>query len=420
MTSQQHLVFLDGVTGFLGRWTLFWFLEELKDERVAVLIRPRARGEKAQADVQTRLDQVLRSIGMLSERHRVTAIPGNLKQPDFGNPDAIAALQASCWLHMAGDVTFRKLGDKSSLVNNLDYTINFIETAATAPHRPHTLCHTSTFYVFEKQGTPDDVFHVAEAFHDPAQMQHHNAYGYSKLKAEAYLQSLVETGALPFNLLIFRPDIIMHHIPVPEVARRNPGLITDDFKVTYQLVAAILGRIKLQIPNGPSLDKPLSYLPINPKSEGYISDVDGITKAIMQLATLHAEGGLTLENGYSIFHLVNRWRPISNRFIREICEANEPELTRQVKEVLPTTFQQDILPHLAWWEKLYYTNLIEPFIGYMDRPKTIASTANVDALLGEHWHNLHPIHHVDIAKWLEIGGRQAIEKDFGANLTGVA
>ncbi len=416
MADQQHLVFLDGVTGFLGRWTLFWFLEELPQEQVAVLIRPQAKGEKAQADAQARLDQILGSIGMVSERERVTVIPGDLKQPNFGNPEAIQNLQAASWLHMAGDVTFRKLGDKGSLVTNLDYTVNFIEAAANASHVPQTVCHTSTFYVFEKAGTPDDEFQVPEAFHDPAQMEHHNAYGYSKLKAEMYLQSLVESKSLPYNLLIYRPDIIMHHIPVPEVAQRNPGLITDDFKVTYQLMAAVLGRVSLQIPNGPSLNRPIPYLPVNPDSQGYISDVDGITKAIMQITTLYADGGLSPEEGYAIFQLVNRWRPLSNSFIREVCERIDPERVSQVKQVLPETFRQEILPGLSWWEKLYYSNLIDPFVGYMDRPKTIADTTHVDEVLGEEWHNLHPAHNLDIAQWLESGCRQAIEKDFGQKL----
>lgn len=416
--TPHHLVFLDGVTGFLGRWTLFWFLEELKDERVAVLIRPKAKGEKAQAEAQARLDQILSSIGMTSERERVTVIPGDLKQPEFGNPEALADLQAASWLHMAGDVTFRKLGDKSSLVNNLDFTVNFIEAAANAPHRPQTVCHTSTFYVFEKAGTPEDAFQVPEAFHDPSAMEHHNAYGYSKLKAEIYLQSLVDSGSLPFNLLIYRPDIVMHHIPVPEVAQRNPGLITDDFKVTYQLMAAILGRVNLQIPNGPALNRPIPYLPVDPRSQGYISDVDGITKAIMQLTTLHADGGLAPEQGYSIFQLVNRWQPLSNGFMRQVCERIDPETVQRVTEVMPETFRTEVLPSLSWWEKLYYTNLIDPFVGYMNRPRTIADTSHVDAVLGEDWHNLHPAHGLDIAQWLESGCRQALEKDFGRNLTG--
>jgi hypothetical protein len=412
MGFQRHIAFMDGVTGYLGRWTLFWFLEELLDERVAVLIRPKAKGDKAQADAERRLKQILDSIGKTSESHRITVVPGNLKEPFLGNQDALASLRADCWLHIAGDVTFKKLGDPSSLVQNLDYTVNFVEAALHSPYPPRTLCHTSTFYVFEKKGGPEISFSVPEDFHSVDEMEHHNAYGYSKLKAEEYLRSLVQSGSLPFKLLIFRPDIIMHHIPVPEVSKYNPGLITDDFKVTYQLLAAILGQAKIKIPNGPTISQPLKYLPVNPQSISYMSDVDSVTKAMMQLTTLFAHGG-SLDQGYQIFHLVNRWQPISNQFFRQICEFYDPEMTAKVKDVLPGAFHSQVLPSLPWHERLYYENLIEPFVGYMDRPCTIAETGNVDSLLGETWHNLHPAHGVDISQWLLIGLRQAIEKKFG-------
>ncbi|MDX2272695.1 MAG: SDR family oxidoreductase [Cyanobacteriota bacterium] len=414
MTAGRHIVFMDGVTGYLGRWTLFWFLTELPDERVAVLIRPQEKGEKAQADAQRRLLKVLDSIGLASQRERVTVIPGELSSPYLGNPEAMGSLQADCWLHMAGDVTFKKLGDKTSLVTNLDYTVNFIETAAATQHIPRTVCHTSTFYVFEKAGDPDGEYTVPEAFHDLAEMDHHNAYGYSKLKAETYLQSLVESGSLPFNLLIFRPDIIMHHIPVKEVSAYNPGLITDDFKVVYQLMAAMLGRTKIKLPNGPTINSPLKYIPVNENTVLNISDADSVTKAMMQLAVLFGDGGMTPDLGYQIFHLVNRWRPIPIRFIRELCEATEPDKAKLVTQVTPDQFKKDILPKLSMMDKIYYTNLIEPFVGYMNRARTHALTDHVDALLGENWHHLHPDHGVDLADWLERGARQALDKDFGA------
>lgn len=415
MATNKYVAFMDGVTGFLGRWTLFWFLEELEVERLAVLIRPRKKGAQAQLDVDQRLDQVLASIGMSSQRHRVTAIPGELDQPSLGNHEALDNLQADVWIHMAGDVTFKKLGDKSSLVNNLDYTVNFIETAAQVKSPPRTVCHVSTFYVFEKANNPDDEFDVPEEFHDLTAMDHHNAYGYSKLKAEAYLQSLVQEKALPFNLLIFRPDIIMHHIPVKEVAQRNPGLIVDDFKVVYQLFAAMLGRAQVKLPNGPTIDTPLKYMPVNEKTVLNISDVDSVTKAMMQLAVLFGDGGMTPDQGYQIFHIVNRWQPISIQFIRELCETVEPERSQLVKQLPPDAFRADIFPQLSWIEKLYYTNFIEPFVGYMNRARTHTTTANVDALLGEDWHNFHPNHQVNLSQWLELGGRQALEKDFGQN-----
>lgn len=411
--SNQHLVFMDGVTGYLGRWTLFWYLEELREERIAVLIRPGKKGDRAKQDAQSRLDAVLASIGKSSERHRVTAIPGELNSPFFGNRDAIESMAADAWIHMAGDITFKKLGDKSSLVTNRDYTVNFIEAARKTRFVPRTVCHTSTFYVFEKANHPDEEFSVPEEFHDPSAMEHHNAYGYSKLEAENYLHSLVKAGSLPFNLLVFRPDIIMHHIPVQEVALHNPGLITDDFKVIFQLLAAYIGKTKVKIPGGPSFDNPLRYIPVGMDTVLNISDVDSVTKAMMQLAVLFGDGGLAPEDGYQIFHLVNRWQPMPVRFLRDLSNSSEPELSGRIQHVEPAHFKAEILPKLSWMEKLYYSNFVEPFIGYMNRARTNAATDNVDNLLGEDWHNLHPSHQVNLGQWLEAGVRQAIEKDFG-------
>lgn len=411
MSSQRHIAFIDGVTGYLGRWTLFWFLEELLDERVAVLIRPKAKGDQAQFDAENRLDQVLAAIGKTSERHRITVIPGTLSEPSFGNEEALDFLQSDCWLHIAGDVTFKKLGKSSSLVHNVDYTRNFVEAALSARYTPRVLCHTSTFYVFEKKGTPEDSYFVPEDFHQEEDMEHHNAYGYSKLKAETYLHSLVKSEALPFKLIVFRPDIIMHHIPVPAVAKYNPGLITDDFKVAYQVLAAILGQVKIKFASGPTLAQPLEYLPVHPKSISYMSDVDSVTKAMMQLTTLFADG--SLNESYKVFHLVNRWQPISTQFYFQACELYDQEGSGKVKNILPDVFRSEVLPKLLWHERLYYENFIEPFVGYMERPCTVAATDHVDSLLGESWHNLHPAHGVDINQWLRIGVQQAIEKKFG-------
>lgn len=411
--TKHNTVFLDGVTGFLGRWTLFWYLEQLQDERIAVLIRPEKLGDKAQENVDQRLDQVLASIGMSSERHRVTAIPGNLNSSLLGNADALNDLQADCWFHMAGDVTFKKLGDKRSLTTNLDYTVNFIDAAAQAQYKPRTVCHTSTFYVFEKANNPEGEYVVPEAFHDPAEMDHHNAYGYSKLKAESYLKSLVDSEELPFNLLVFRPDIIMHHIPVVEVEARNPGLIVDDFKVVYQLLAAVIGRLQIKIPNGPSLKKPLKYLPVYMDGVLNISDVDSVTKAMMQVALLCSDQSYKTETGAKIFQFVNRWQPIPSQFIHDLIKETIPEILDSVELVSIQEYQEQIIPKLSWSEQFYYGNLIDPFLGYIHRAKTHAITANVDDLLGEEWHNFHPRNNVDQAKWLALGAMNAIEQDFG-------
>ena len=408
----RHTVFLDGATGYLGRWMLFWLLADLRDERVAVLIRPRESGGKAQASAQQRLEQVLESIGMTSERHRVTAIPGELGKRDFNNPDVMGSLRADCWVHMAGDVTFKKLGDRSATRINRDYTENFIETAKHTASVPRTLCHTSTFYVFEKPGTSaDPAFEVPEQFHDPAQMHHHNAYGYSKLEAETYLQQQVRS--LPFNLLIFRPDIVMHHIPVPTVAHHKQGLIVDDFKVVYQLIASLVGQISMPLAGPSQGSSPIRYLPIDSATVLNLSDVDSIAKAMMQLALLYTDGGFNTDDHGQIFHLVNRWRPVTCAVLRHLCAAIDPVASGRVKPVTPDEFQTQILPQLSWPERLFYTNFVDPFLGYMNRVETRASTANVDTVLGEAWHNLHPSHGIDVEDWLKAGATQAVEKEFG-------
>jgi hypothetical protein len=415
----DHAVFLDGVTGYVGQWTLFWLLEELPGERVAVLIRPSSRGADAEHDVRRRLEQVLRSIGMEAERHRVTAIPGDLDAPLFGNPEAVDALRAPTWMHIAADVRFKKLGARRHSATNRDHTVGFVETARHARYAPGTVCHTSTFYTFEKAGPPHARYEVPEEFHDPAQMQHHNAYGLSKLEAETYLRDEVRSGALPFTLLVFRPDIVAHHIPVAEVARRNPGLLIDDFRVMYGLVAALAGYGDFGLagnrrPGGGLPDQRVwKYLPMDGETQVYSSDVDSIARAMAHLAILYGAGALTAEKSYRIFNLVNRWRPLRCADLRKICAEVDPEAAEAVQTVSPDAFYQTILPGLPAAARMYFTTFVEPFVGYLNRPSTDAATHNVDAALGEDWHNLHPRHGIDLRAWFKAGMQQAMERRFG-------
>ena len=409
---RDHLVFLDGVTGYLGRWTLFWLLDELPDERFAVLIRPETRGAGGAADAGRRLDAVLESIGMASERHRITPVAGDLSTPLFGNPEAVAALRAPVWMHIAGDVRFVKLGTRRSSERNRGQTATFLDAARRAGGVPTTVCHTSTFYAFERVGTPRDRYTVPEDFLDPGEMQHHNGYGASKLEAETLLREEVRAGALPFKLLVFRPDVIAHHIPAPAVARRNPGLLVDDFRVMFGLLAALMGR-----PEGASAGGAVAgavggsagrYLPVDSATPLYASDVDSTTRAMANLAVLFGDGGLPLDGGYRVFNLANRWQPLTCGDLRAICAALDPAATAAVRHVSLEEFRTTVRPRLSAEERLYYTTFIEPFVGYLNRPRTDPRTANVDAVLGEDWHLLHPGHGRDARAWLAGGVRAAL------------
>lgn len=416
LAARDHVVFMDGATGYLGRWTLFWLLEELADERVAVLIRPRSHGSEAHADVERRLDEVLRSIGMQSERKRVSAIPGDLALPSLGNSAALDDLRAAVWLHVAGDVRFKPRGDATVSSANAGHTANFFESAAAAKHRPRAVCHTSTFYVHAKHGASDDIYQVPEEFLPPDQMEHDNAYGHSKLQAESYLAEHARRGAWPFRVLMFRPDIVAHHIPVSEVARHRPGLLVDDYKMIFQLVAALLGRSPDGVGAGGDLGPMprLKYLPADVDTRVYTSDVDSITRAMAQLALLSGDGGAGFGavDRYRVFNLVNRWNPFTVGTLLNLCQSLEGECASAVEVVPAHQFWTELLPCLAPADRLKYAALVEPFAAYLTRPTTEASTRNVDDILGTGWHNLHPRHGHDIAAWFRSGVQAAFPSFF--------
>jgi len=408
----SHVVFLDGVTGYLGRWTLFWLLQDTTDATVAVLIRPSEKGDKALASAQRRLMGVLEQIGMTHQAHRVQVIPGDLSAPFFGNRALVEAMRADAWLHVAGDVRFKKLGDPSLTKENRDHTIHFIETARQTKYPPRLFAHTSTFFVFEKSGTPDDTFYVPEEFHDPKLMEHHNAYGYSKMEAETYIHEQIRSGSLPFRVIILRPDIIMHHIPVPAIQVQKPGLLVDDYKVVFQLAAAILGKTEVKLKDGPSLDQPLRYIPCGPGTQMNVSDVDTVTRAMAWLTVLH--GGRTADIGrYKIYNLVNRWHSIEVSHFRELFRKLKPEAADSVRYLPNEEFKRTIWPTLSFGEQIYYHNYIFPFEGYMDRPRTIPITQNVDEILGDDWHYLNPVHKVNFEQWITDGFRHAMQQNFG-------
>jgi nucleoside-diphosphate-sugar epimerase len=398
-----HAVFMDGVTGYLGRWTLFWLLEELPDERIAVLIRPRSRGSAAQDEVEQRLCDVLEAIGKQTDRERVSVIAGDLALPSLGNPAVLDDLRATVWMHVAGDVRFRPLGDTKVSTANRDQTASFVEAARAARHPPRAVCHTSTFYVHAKRGMASDVFQVPEEFLEPGEMEHDNAYGDSKLQAETYLAEQVRGGGLPFRVLVFRPDIVAHHIPVAEVSRHRPGLVVDDYKMIFQLLSALVGS-----PGRGSVGA-LKYLPADLHTRVYASDVDSIARAMAQLMVLSGDGGAGFgaRDTYRVYNLVNRWQPLSVGMLRDACVSIGGAATHTVEVVPAERFRSQLLPGLPAAERLRYSALVEPFDAYLTRPTTEASTSNVDGVLGPAWHNLHPEHGRDVTPWFQAGVRAA-------------
>jgi nucleoside-diphosphate-sugar epimerase len=302
------------------------------------------------------------------------------------------------WLHVAGDVRFKPLGDVSVSSTNRDHTANFLSAARTATHRPRAVAHTSTFYVHARRGGASDVYHVPEDFLPPEEMEHDNAYGHSKLQAETYLREQVRTRDLPFRLLVFRPDIVAHHIPVDEVARHRLGLLVDDFKMIFQLIASMLGA-------GAGPAAVLEYLPADLQTRVYTSDVDSIARGMAQLALLSGDGGAGFGSSerYRVFNLVNRWEPLTVGLLRDVCESLGGGRTSHTQVVPAERFWTELLPQLPPAVRLLYATLVEPFATYLTRPTTLASTRNVDAVLGETWHNLHPAHGRDITHWFRSG-----------------
>jgi nucleoside-diphosphate-sugar epimerase len=354
------------------------------------------------AQAEQRLDDVLRSIGKQADRNRISVIPGDLGLPSLGNPTCLETLRAGVWMHVAGDVRFKPLGDTAVSGANRDHTAKFVAAARGARHRPRAVCHTSTFYVHAKRGVASDVYQVPEDFLQPEDMEHQNAYGHSKLQAETYLAEQVRNEDVPFRLLVFRPDIVAHHIPVAQVAQHRPGLVVDDHKMIFQLLAALLGE-----PAAPEND--LAYLPADLQTRVYASDVDTIARGMAQLAVLSGDGGAGFgaHDRYRVFNLVNRWQPLTIGMVRDACESPNARRKRQVEVVPAERFWTHVLPSLPAADRLRYSALVEPFAAYLTRPTTEASTRNVDEVLGPAWHNLHPSHAREVTPWFRAGVQAA-------------
>jgi hypothetical protein len=217
-------------------------------------------------------------------------------------------------------------------------------------------------------------------------------------------------------MLLFRPDNISHNAPAADVARRNPGLLVDHRRVLFGLLAARMGHPGGGFPGGTgpgaAIERAGRYLPLDAATRLYLSDADSVTRAMASLAVLFGDGALRheLDAGYRVFNLANRWQTVTCADLRAVCAALDPAATAGVHHVTPEVFRETVRPRLSAAERLYHSTFIEPFAGYLNRPRTDPQTENVDAVLGPDWHRLHPAHGRDARAWLAAGLRQAFDR----------
>ena len=196
--SREHAVFLDGVTGYLGRWTLFWLLEELPDERIAVLIRPRSRGGAARSDLEQRLDDALRCIGKQSERDRISVMPGDLALPSFGNPALLQDLRAAVWVHLAGDVRFKPLGGHNRIEHQPrpDHELPSRRRPDGNPPAESRLPHLDVLRPRERVAAER---HQVPKISRPEAMEHDNASAIPTPGRDVPPRQVLITGGLPVS-----------------------------------------------------------------------------------------------------------------------------------------------------------------------------------------------------------------------------
>lgn len=240
-------ILLTGATGMVGREVLARLARNPRYERVLCLVRP-SGGESAQA----RLDAVLGKVGQPPEPGRVTAIAGDVVQPELGlaRDDRAALAGVGRIVHCAASVSFDLPLEEARLINVIG-TERMLALARTLP-RLERFDAVSTTYV---AGLREDLVREAELEHACG---FHNTYEQSKHEAEQVLRR-----AMPeLPIAVHRPSIV--------VGDSRTGK-TGAWKVLYWPLKVIARGL-------------LPVLPYDPECRLDIVPVDFVADAILALA----------------------------------------------------------------------------------------------------------------------------------------
>jgi thioester reductase-like protein len=224
-------VLLTGATGFVGTEILSRFLERA-DRHIFALVR-------AENDDQ--------AAARLPAHERLTAVAGDIEQPDLGLSDAARELlrgEVTTVLHCAASVSFDLPLDESRSVN-VEGTRRMLEFARSC-HRLERFSYVSTAYVSGEPGGlfREDELAVGQRFRNP--------YERSKFEAELALRS--EGRDLPLQIL--RPSIV--------VGDSSTGR-TSSFNVLYGPLKALA---RGTLPAIPAVrDAPVDIVPVD-----YVAD----------------------------------------------------------------------------------------------------------------------------------------------------
>ena len=177
---------LTGATGMVGREILARAAADAHFDRILCLVRPPL----------DRLVPLLAAHGITDASH-VTAIPGDVTEPDLGSPDLSALADVTHVIHCAATVAFdHPLAEARRI--NVGGTTAVLDLCRRLP-KLERLDSVSTSYVAGKR---DDVVAEAELTHAKG---FHNTYEQTKYESEL----LLRTAMRDVPIAVHRPSIVV-------------------------------------------------------------------------------------------------------------------------------------------------------------------------------------------------------------------
>jgi thioester reductase-like protein len=185
---------LTGSTGMVGREVLARAARDPRFERVLCLIRPGGGG-----DARSRLDELLRKIGMEPDPDRLVGVAGDVVAPELGlsSTDRAELRGVTHVIHCAASVSFDLPIEEARQINVLG-TERMLALARALP-KLQRFDAVSTAYV---AGCRDDLVQEADLDHDRG---FHNTYEQTKYESEQILRR-----AMPdLPIAVHRPSIVV-------------------------------------------------------------------------------------------------------------------------------------------------------------------------------------------------------------------
>lgn len=246
------MIFLTGITGFLGKEILGRLLLLYPDEDFAVIVRSDS-DSNAELRAQEALLELAGSEFVRKHGHRIKTIRGDLSCENFGlSPTDFSELskQITAIYHCAASTVLNQPIDKARQAN-VGSTAQVIDLARLAYHyrkTPVWFHHVSTAYV---AGDTDRTVNANEL---NLNRRFRNSYEQSKAESEALVRSL-NADEIPY--CIYRPSII--------VGDSNTGR-TSAFNVLYVPAKFIIKGLFQALPATPHA--PFDVVPVNYVADG--------------------------------------------------------------------------------------------------------------------------------------------------------